>query len=52
MEAFIRGYGRRGDLSELRRAAGVKYVKVFSLWTPAPIILEIAKMLREAKTLQ
>ena len=52
MEAFIRGYGRRGDLSELRRAAGVKYVKVFSLWTPAPIILEITKMLREAKTLQ
>jgi tRNA A-37 threonylcarbamoyl transferase component Bud32 len=47
VHAFIQGYARRGDPSELRRAAGVKYVKVFSLWTHTPIILEISKMLRE-----
>ncbi len=48
VEAFIHGYLRRGDRTELRRAAGVRYAKVFSIWTPALIILEISKMLREA----
>lgn len=48
VEAFIQGYTRRGKLAELKRAAGVRYAKVFSLWTPAPIILEITKMLRES----
>lgn len=48
VEAFIRGYLRKGKASELKRAAGVRYAKVFSLWTPAPIIVEISKMLREA----
>jgi tRNA A-37 threonylcarbamoyl transferase component Bud32 len=49
VEAFIHGYLRKGNHSELRRAAGVRYAKAFSLWTPAPIILEISKKLREAK---
>jgi tRNA A-37 threonylcarbamoyl transferase component Bud32 len=47
VHAFIQGYARKGDPSELKRAAGVRYVKVFSLWTHTPIILEISKMLRE-----
>ena len=48
IEAFTRGYARRGDASELRRAAGARYIKVFSLWTAAPIILEISRSLRSA----
>ena len=44
---FIRGYSQHGDKSELKKAAGVRYVKVFSIWTPAPVLLEISKMLRE-----
>jgi tRNA A-37 threonylcarbamoyl transferase component Bud32 len=45
--AFIRGYSRHGAKPELRRAAGVRYMKVFSIWTPTPVLLEISKMLRE-----
>ena len=48
VQAFIRGYLREGDRMELKKAAGVRYAKAFSLWTPAPIILEISKMLRAA----
>lgn len=47
MKAFLRGYQKRGDEAELRKAAGVRYAKVFSIWTPAPILLETSKMLRE-----
>jgi tRNA A-37 threonylcarbamoyl transferase component Bud32 len=47
IQAFIQGYLRHGNAAELKRAAGVRHVKAFSLWTPAPIILEISKMLRE-----
>ena len=47
MEAFLRGYLKRGERSELKKAAGVRYAKVFSIWTPAPILLETSKMLRE-----
>ena len=46
--AFIQGYLRDGDGTELKRAASVRYLRVFSLWTPAPILLEISKLLREA----
>jgi tRNA A-37 threonylcarbamoyl transferase component Bud32 len=49
VQAFILGYLQNGDATELRRAAGVRYARVFSLWTPASIILEISKMLREAR---
>lgn len=49
IEAFIRGYARKRSVSDLKRAAGVRYAKAFSLWTPAPIILGISKMLREAR---
>ena len=47
-EAFINGYLKDGNSTELKRAAGVRYAKAFSLWTPAPIIMEISRMLREA----
>lgn len=52
VKAFIEGYARRGDVTNLKCAAGVRYAKAFSLWTPAPIILEITKMLRESSTTQ
>jgi tRNA A-37 threonylcarbamoyl transferase component Bud32 len=48
VQGFIQGYARKGDAAELKRAAGVRYVKVFSLWTSTSIILEISKMLRKA----
>ena len=41
---------RNGEEKNLKRASGVRYAKVFSLWTPAPIILEITKALRAPKT--
>jgi len=47
MAGFIRGYSKHGAISELKKAAGVKYVKVFSIWTPAPVLLEISRMLRD-----
>jgi len=46
-KAFIRGYCKLGNRTELMKAAGVKYLKVFSMWTPPPILLEMSKMLRE-----
>jgi tRNA A-37 threonylcarbamoyl transferase component Bud32 len=46
MEGFIKGYSKHGAISELKKAAGVKYLKVFSIWTPAPVLLEIARILR------
>jgi tRNA A-37 threonylcarbamoyl transferase component Bud32 len=49
VEAIAVGYTRRGDPSELRKAAGVRYAKVFSMWTPAPVFLEISRILREAR---
>jgi len=49
VEAFILGYLKAGNARELKRATGARYVRVFSLWTPAPIIVEISRLLREAK---
>ncbi len=48
VDAFTKGYLRKGEAAELKKAAGVRYAKVFSFWTAAPIILEISKILREA----
>ena len=47
-QAFSNGYLRKGRATELRQAAGVRYAKAFSFWTPAPVILEISKVLQEA----
>ncbi|MGA2627800.1 MAG: hypothetical protein ABSF63_12195 [Candidatus Bathyarchaeia archaeon] len=49
IEAIVNGYSRKGDPTELRKAAAVRYAKVFSIWTPAPVILEISRILREAR---
>ena len=49
VEAFTRGYLNRGHAEELRKAAAVRYAKSFSIWTPAPVILEISRILRCAK---
>jgi len=49
VHAFIRGYLRNGTAAELKRAAGLRYAKVFSLWTPAGIIMEISNQLRAAR---
>jgi tRNA A-37 threonylcarbamoyl transferase component Bud32 len=49
IEAIVTGYSRKGDPTELRKAAAVRYAKVFSIWTPAPVILEISRILREAR---
>jgi len=48
VKAFIEGYLRKGRPAELRRAAGIRYAKAFSFWTPAPVIVEIVKTLHEA----
>ena len=48
VKGFIRGYSKHGMRAELKKAAGVRYVKVFSIWSPAPVLLEISKMLRAA----
>ena len=49
IEALATGYSDRGDPAELRKASAVRYAKVFSIWTPAPVILEISRILREAR---
>jgi tRNA A-37 threonylcarbamoyl transferase component Bud32 len=48
VEAFIHGYKSRGDQNVLKTAAGARYGRVFSFWTPPHIILEISKSLRNA----
>jgi tRNA A-37 threonylcarbamoyl transferase component Bud32 len=48
VKAFIEGYLQKGRPAELKQAAGIRYAKVFSLWTPAPVILEIIQALHEA----
>lgn len=48
VDAFTEGYLLKGQAAELRQAAALRYVKAFSFWTPAPIILEISKILHEA----
>ena len=48
VEAFAKGYLRKGHHTDLRQAAGVRYAKAFSFWTPAPIIIEILRVLRKA----
>jgi tRNA A-37 threonylcarbamoyl transferase component Bud32 len=48
IEAFIHGYRERGDETVLRKAAGTKYGRVFSFWTPPLALLEISKSLRRS----
>lgn len=47
-EAFTKGYLRKGRSAVLKQAASVRYAKAFSFWTPAPVMLEISRILQEA----
>ncbi len=49
VEAIATGYSHRGDPVELRKATAVRFAKVFSIWTTAPVILEISRILRETR---
>lgn len=49
VESIVTGYCQRGDPIELRKATAVRFVKAFSIWTPAPVILEISRILRETR---
>jgi len=46
VNAFIQGYREKGDENVLKKAAGVRYGRVFSLWTPPLAIHEIARALK------
>ncbi len=45
VDNFIRGYLEVGSARVLRKAASPKYVRVFSVWTPPNILLNIRKRL-------
>jgi len=47
IDGFIIGYLEEGERSTLRRAAGIAYIKVFSIWTAPPVIFRIAEKLRK-----
>jgi len=46
VDGFVGGYSEGGERSVLRRAAGINYVKVFSIWTAPPVMYRIAERLR------
>ena len=48
VESFVRGYLEAGPARILRKAASPKYVRVFSVWTPPNILLNIRKKLLDA----
>jgi tRNA A-37 threonylcarbamoyl transferase component Bud32 len=47
VDGFIQGYSEAGERNILRRAAGLNYLKVFSIWTAPPVIYRIADRLRK-----
>ena len=48
VESFVRGYLEDGPARILRKAASPRYVRVFSVWTPPNILLNIRKKLLDA----
>jgi len=48
VRSYIEGYSQIGGVNSLRKAAGLNYLKVFSFWTPPPIIREISRTLSRA----
>ncbi len=48
VEAFVAGYLEAGPAKILRKAASPKYVRVFSVWTPPNILLNIRRRLLAA----
>ncbi|MEM3061535.1 MAG: hypothetical protein QW265_03910, partial [Candidatus Bathyarchaeia archaeon] len=49
LEFFIQGYSSIGKKALLRKASGLSYSKVFSLWVHPSILREISKRLKEIK---
>ncbi|MEM2227657.1 MAG: hypothetical protein QXR82_02495 [Candidatus Bathyarchaeia archaeon] len=47
IENFIKGYIKFGNPVNLKKAGSLNYIKVFSFWTPAPIIWTIASTLKK-----
>ena len=48
IDGFMEGYIEFGERSVLKRASGLNYAKVFSIWTAPPIMLRIVEKLRKA----
>ncbi|MEM2842398.1 MAG: hypothetical protein QXZ53_00765 [Candidatus Bathyarchaeia archaeon] len=48
IENFIKGYLKFGNASNLKKAGGINYIKVFSFWTPATIMWTISSTLKKA----
>ena len=49
ISAFIEGYRTEGNAAILKSSAGVRYSRVFSLWTPPLAVLEVSKALRAVR---
>ena len=47
-ESFVSGYSENGDLTHLRRAAGISYLKVFSLWALPQVNYAVSETLRNS----
>jgi tRNA A-37 threonylcarbamoyl transferase component Bud32/predicted nucleotidyltransferase len=48
VDTFIRGYLTLGDVQTLRKAANVRYSKIFIAWSPVPVLQEISTRLQRA----
>ena len=46
VETFLEGYLEAGSPAALKKAGGINYVKVFSFWTPAPILKLVSSILK------
>jgi tRNA A-37 threonylcarbamoyl transferase component Bud32 len=49
VQAFMRGYLRKGKAEELRKATVVRHAKAFSVWTAPAVIFEVSRVLNAAK---
>ena len=45
---FVEGYREVGDSEVLRKAGGLPYARVFSIWTPATVIYGLSEILKTA----
>lgn len=46
VDGFVDGYLEVGERNVLRKAAGMNYIKVFSIWTAPPVMFGIVERLR------
>ena len=47
-ESFIEGYMDNGNMDNIRKAMGLSYIKVFSLWTAPQVIYRITEILHKS----